>query len=151
MCSHRSAVSTTRRPSGSSVAANTQQLCPPLLTLAIRPSGRVHEHVVQPGHLAAAFDLRYQFDIMRAVPNVHIRDVPPETLESLREAARSHGRSLNAEIVDVLVSHADRERRDGSIAERLHELHRRWERWYPEGYPPGLEPETIIRRHRDGG
>lgn len=95
--------------------------------------------------------IRYQIDNMRSMPNVHVRDVPPEALEVLRAAAKRQGRSLNAEIVDALVSHAEREQRDGSLTERLHDMHRRWARWFPEGFPPGLEPETIIRRHRDGG
>ena len=82
---------------------------------------------------------------------MHVRDVPPEALETLRAAAKKHGRSLNAEIVDVLVTHAEREQREGSLSQQLHELHQRWARWFPEGFPPGLEPETIIRRHRDGG
>jgi hypothetical protein len=84
------------------------------------------------------------------MPNVHVRDVPPETLEVLRASAKRRGRSLNTEIVDALVGHAERQRRAESFREQLREGHRRWKRWFPDGYPPGLEPETVIRRHRDG-
>jgi len=101
------------------------------------------------GHLAALLDLWYQSDTMRHMPNVHIRDVPPETLELLKEAARRRGRSLNAEIVDALVTQAERERRSADLLERLAEGRRRWKKWFPEGFPPGLEPETIIRQDRD--
>lgn len=83
------------------------------------------------------------------MPNVHVRDVPPETLDALKEAARRRGRSLNAEIVDALGQQAARERRSVDLLERLAEGRRRWKEWFPEGFPPGLEPETIIRRDRD--
>ena len=35
------------------------------------------------------------------------------------------------------------------LLERLAEGRRRWQRWFPDGFPPGLEPETIIREDRD--
>ena len=34
--------------------------------------------------------------------NVHLRDLPPGTLEILKDAARMEGRSLNAELVRLL-------------------------------------------------
>lgn len=86
---------------------------------------------------------------MSPMPNVHVRDVPPEALDALREAAKRHGRSLNAEIVDVLVAQAERERRSADLLERLAQGRRRWQRWFPDGFPPGEEPETVIRRARD--
>lgn len=86
---------------------------------------------------------------MSQMPNVHVRDVPPEALETLREAAKRHGRSLNSEIVDALVRQAEQERRSANLLERLAEGRRRWREAFPEGFPPGLEPETIIRRDRD--
>lgn len=88
---------------------------------------------------------------MTSVPNVHVRDLPPEALEALRAAAKRHGRSLNAEIVDVLAQRAERLKESEDILARLEEGRRRWREAYPEGFPPGMEPETIIRRHRDGG
>jgi plasmid stability protein len=81
--------------------------------------------------------------------NIHIRDVPPDALETLRTAARRKRRSLNAEILEALVGHAEREQQGENLLERLAEARRRWQRWFPDGFPPGLEPETIIRRDRD--
>lgn len=96
-----------------------------------------------------AGDLWYQSDTMSDMPNVHVRDVPPAALDTLREAAKRHGRSLNAEIVDVLVTQAERERRSADLVERLAEGRRRWKRWFPDGFPRGLEPETTIRHDRE--
>jgi plasmid stability protein len=101
------------------------------------------------GHLAGLTALWYQSDTMSEMPNVHVRDVPPEALAALRDAASRHGRSLNAEIVAALVTQAERERRSADLVERLAEGRRRWKRWFPDGFPPGLEPETTIRRDRD--
>lgn len=86
---------------------------------------------------------------MSAMPNVHIRDLPPETVQRLRSAAVRNRRSLNAEIVAVLVERAEQEVQQASLAERLGEAQREWKRMNPNGYPPGLEPETIIREARD--
>ena len=87
---------------------------------------------------------------MSQMPNVHVRDVPPEALEGLRDAAQRQGLSLNAVMVYALVTHAERERRSADLVERLAEVRRRWREAFPEGFPPGMEPETIIRRDRDG-
>jgi len=81
--------------------------------------------------------------------NIHLRDVPPDALDVLRAAARRHRRSLNAEILEALVGHAEREQKTQNLLERLAEGRRRWRRWFPDGFPPGLEPETIIRHDRD--
>jgi len=88
---------------------------------------------------------------MAVMPNLHIRDVPPEAVEALRAAAKRHGRSLNAELVDVLVAAAERRREGADLLERLEPVRRAWRERNPDGYPPGLEPETIIRRARDAG
>jgi hypothetical protein len=45
------------------------------------------------------------------MPNVHLRDLPPNTLEILKDAAHVNGRSLNAELVSLLNEEADRMRR----------------------------------------
>lgn len=84
------------------------------------------------------------------MPNVHIRDLPPDALEVLRAAAERHGRSLNSELVSVLVERAEQEVQRDDLARRLEKIRRRWRDRNPDGFPPGLEPETIIRRHRDG-
>jgi plasmid stability protein len=86
---------------------------------------------------------------MASVPNVHIRDLPADAVEALRAAARRHGRSLNAELVAALVERAEHEEQTTTIASRLEDAQREWRRLNPTGYPPGLEPETIIREARD--
>jgi hypothetical protein len=93
--------------------------------------------------------LRYQIDIIASMANIHVRDVPPEALDALRAAAHRHRRSLNAEIVEALVGHAARLEQTDGLLERLAQGRRRWKKWFPEGFPPGLEPETIVRRDLD--
>lgn len=81
--------------------------------------------------------------------NVHIREIPLETVDTLKAAARRRRRSLNAEIVDALVEHAERMERQETLLERLEEVRRGWREAFPEGFPPGFEPETTIRRDRE--
>lgn len=83
------------------------------------------------------------------MPNVHVRDVPPEALDALREAARRNRRSLNAEIVAVLADHGDKVARGAEFERRLRKAHRRWRGRFKDGYPAGLEPEAVIRQARD--
>lgn len=83
------------------------------------------------------------------MPNIHIRDLPPEAVETLRSAARRHRRSLNAEVVAVLVERAEQEAQRDDLDRRLEDVRRRWRERNPDGFPPGLEPETIIREARD--
>jgi plasmid stability protein len=86
---------------------------------------------------------------MHAMPNLHVRDVPPEAVEALRAAAKRRGRSLNSELVDVIVLAAERSRQAAELPERLEAIRRAWRERNPDGFPPGLEPETIIRHDRD--
>jgi plasmid stability protein len=44
----------------------------------------------------------YQYDTIRSMPNVLLRDLDPEVLEQLKAAAKANRRSLQAEIHDVL-------------------------------------------------
>jgi len=83
------------------------------------------------------------------MPNLHIRDLPLGAVDTLRSAAVRHGRSLNAELVAALVERANQEAQRESLAERLEDVRRRWRGHNPDGFPPGLEPETIIREARD--
>lgn len=83
------------------------------------------------------------------MPNVHVRDVPPTTLTALKAAAKRRGRSLNAELLDALEQQAERAGRAAELLKNLAEVRRRWRETHPDGFPPGLEPETIIRRDRD--
>jgi plasmid stability protein len=86
---------------------------------------------------------------MSLMANVHIRELPPDTLEALKAGARRHRRSLNAEIVDALVDHATRLKSQATLLERMEEGRRRYRGAFPDGFPPGLEPETTIRRDRE--
>ncbi len=86
---------------------------------------------------------------MTAMPNLHIRDVPLDALATFRSSAEGRGRSLNSELVAALVAEARRIERAETLRARFAEGHRRFREAYPDGYPRGLEPETIIRRDRD--
>jgi plasmid stability protein len=81
---------------------------------------------------------------MSNVPALHIRNVPADVVETLRKRAESHGRSLNAEVLRILTSSAERERQDTPITNRLEELARR------VNLPPDAPtPEELIREDRD--
>jgi plasmid stability protein len=78
------------------------------------------------------------------VPALHIRNVPVDVVETLRQRAESHGRSLNAELLRILTSSAERERQDTPITNRLEELARR------VNLPPDAPtPEELLRADRD--
>ncbi len=93
--------------------------------------------------------MRYQINIIESMANIHIRDVPPEALETFRAAAVKKRRSVNAELVEALVEYAERQQQAEHLLERLAEVRRQWREAFPDGFPPGLEPEAIIRRDRD--
>ena len=81
---------------------------------------------------------------MSDVPALHIRNVPLDVVETLRQRAELHGRSLNAELLRILTASAERERRDTPITNRLEELARR------VNLPPDAPtPEELIREDRD--
>lgn len=81
---------------------------------------------------------------MSDVPALHIRNVPLDVVETLRQRAELHGRSLNAEVLRILTASAERERRDTPITNRLEELARR------VNLPPDAPtPEELIREDRD--
>ncbi|HUH15079.1 MAG TPA: Arc family DNA-binding protein [Gaiellaceae bacterium] len=81
---------------------------------------------------------------MADVPALHIRDVPGEVVEALRERARSSGRSLNAELVALLAEEARRYRERGTLTRRLAEIAAR------VNLPPDApRPEDLIREDRD--
>jgi plasmid stability protein len=81
---------------------------------------------------------------MSDMPAVHIRDVPTEVLEALRERARFSGRSLNAELVAVLADGARRYQERGTLTRRLAEIADR------VNLPPDApRPEDLIREDRD--
>lgn len=77
------------------------------------------------------------------VPTLHIRGVPTDLYERLRAQAQRNGRSLNAEVVEVLTHATPRVPWDEvmqSIEERARRL----------GFGPDWpQPEDLIRDERD--
>lgn len=81
---------------------------------------------------------------MTDMPALHVRDVPSDVLDALRERARSSGRSLNAELVALLSEEARRHRERGTLTRRLAEIADR------VNLPPDApRPEDLIREDRD--
>jgi plasmid stability protein len=81
---------------------------------------------------------------MTEMPALHIRDVPVDVIEALRERARSRGRSLNAELVALLAEEARRYSERGVLTRRLAEIAARVD------LPPDApRPEDLIREDRD--
>ena len=81
---------------------------------------------------------------MSEVPALHIRDVPSDVVEALKERAKSSGRSLNAELVELLAEGARRHRERGTLTRRLAEIADR------VNLPPDApKPEDLIRADRD--
>jgi plasmid stability protein len=77
---------------------------------------------------------------------LHVRNVPEEVYESLRERARRNGRSINAEAIAVLQDAAARDSSATPITDALRDLARRI------NLPPDApRPEEIIRELRDAG
>ena len=78
------------------------------------------------------------------MPALHVRNVPEDVLDALRERARFNGRSLNAELVHVLELAAVRHRERGVLTRRLAEIAAR------VNLPPDAPtPEELIRQDRD--
>jgi plasmid stability protein len=81
---------------------------------------------------------------MDSVPTIHIRNVPSDVYEELKQRAQHGGRSLNAEVVDILSRAAGEGRREAVITRRLRELAHQ----YP--LPPDAPtPEQLIREGRE--
>ena len=81
---------------------------------------------------------------MSNVATLYVRDVPEGLYKRLRARARRNGRSLNAELIDILEDVAVREGDAEAITRRLAELAA--EINWPEDAPP---PEQFIREDRD--
>ncbi len=78
------------------------------------------------------------------MPNLHIRNVPEEVYAALRVQAKARGRSINAEVLDILERFAEHQRLHESIAERLRR------RTLRINLPPDApKPEDLIREDRD--
>lgn len=81
---------------------------------------------------------------MTSVPALHIRNVPSDVVEALKERADAQGRSLNAELVELLADSARRHRERGDLTRRLAEIAAR------VNLPPDApKPEELIRHDRD--
>ena len=81
---------------------------------------------------------------LTVVASLYIRDVPESLYNSLSTRARRHGRSPNAEILDILGDVADHERDASRITRRLAQLAA--EIQLP---PDAPTPEQLIREGRD--
>jgi plasmid stability protein len=81
---------------------------------------------------------------MIRVPTLHVRNVPPKVYAALKKRASRHGRSLNAEVIEVLEGFTEQERRGATIADELRRLAEE------VNLPPDApKPEEIIREARD--
>ena len=82
------------------------------------------------------------------MPNVMVRNIPKQTYKRLQARARSYGRSLNAEILDILAEKDSWEMRRLEIAKVLPELRRMREEIARE-HPNAPDSVTLIREDRD--
>jgi plasmid stability protein len=82
------------------------------------------------------------------MPNVMVRNIPKQTYKRLRARARSYGRSLNAEILDILGEKDNWEMRRREIAKVLPELRRVREEVARE-HPGAPDSVALIREDRD--
>jgi plasmid stability protein len=78
------------------------------------------------------------------VATLYVRDVPEKLYKRLRARARRNGRSLNAEVLELIDEAVLRELSSEEITERLAELAAEID------LPPDApRPEDIIREERD--
>lgn len=81
---------------------------------------------------------------MRRVATLYVRDVPDRLYKRLRARARRNGRSLNAEVLDILEDAAARHERAATITNRLAEIAKRVK------LPPDApKAEDVIREGRE--
>lgn len=81
---------------------------------------------------------------MTNVATLYVRDVPERLYKRLRTRARKNGRSLNAEVIEILEGVVERDHDGGLITDKLRELAREINR--PDDVPT---PEEMIRAARD--
>jgi plasmid stability protein len=77
------------------------------------------------------------------VPTLHIRGVPADLYQRLRERAEDNGRSLNAEVIEVLAAATPRKR---SFEEVMRSIEERARRLELHKLP---DPVDLIREDRD--
>jgi plasmid stability protein len=83
---------------------------------------------------------------MATVATLYVRDVPERLYKRLKTRARKNGRSLTAEVLEILDGVVERDLQGGLITDKLREL--AMEINLPADAPT---PEQIIREHRDAG
>lgn len=81
---------------------------------------------------------------MNDVPTLHIRNVPARVVATLKRQAKENGRSLNAEVVEVLKDYDERHTNAEELLRELDELHAEW--LLPDDAP---KPEDVIRKARE--
>lgn len=77
------------------------------------------------------------------VPTLHIRGVPVDLYDRLRERAEGNGRSLNAEVIDVLDAALEPKRSFDEVMASVEERARRL------GLDRLPDPAALIREDRD--
>jgi len=82
------------------------------------------------------------------MPNLMVRNIPRETYKRMRARAKNLGRSLNAEILDILAEKDGWEIRRREIAKVLPEIRRVREDIARE-HPDAPDSVTLIREDRD--
>ena len=78
------------------------------------------------------------------MPTLNIRNVPEKVVATLKRRAKENGRSLNAEVVEVLKDYDERHTRTRELLRELDELRAEWS--LPDDAP---NPEDVIREARD--
>jgi plasmid stability protein len=81
---------------------------------------------------------------MSDVPTLNIRNVPDKVVATLKRRAKENGRSLNAEVVEILEDASERQEQAADLLRELDELRAEW--LLPEDAP---RPEDVIRQARD--
>lgn len=82
------------------------------------------------------------------MPNLTVRNIPKHIYKFLKESAKSHGRSLNAEILAILADEDGWELRRREIAAVLPELDKARAE-LARKYPDAPESVELIREDRD--
>lgn len=78
------------------------------------------------------------------MPTLNIRNVPEKVVATLKRRAKENGRSLNAEVVEVLKDYDERHTRTQELLRELDEFRTEW--LLPDDAP---KPEDVIREARD--
>ena len=96
--------------------------------------------------------IKYQSDIIIVLMNLLIRDIPLETHQNLRERAKMNRRSLNQEIVSLLVAVSSQETEEDRIRKRREELLQVTERIdkIRKMMPAFASPEEIDQAKHEG-